>query len=158
MARAASTSRQQTTDVRPRRNRPEDIIQRAVFEHLRLRSAPGIFSFHPANGGARSPIEAKILKGLGVRAGVPDVIAIHHGRVYAIEIKTENGRATGAQLQAIEDIRRAGGHAEICRGLDHALAQLETWGLLRGRALIMNTVRGGIRASRGARNNEQTQL
>ena len=158
MARAASTSRQQTTDVRPRRNRPEDIIQRAVFEHLRLRSAPGIFAFHPANSGWRSRIEAAILKGLSVHAGVPDVIAIHRGEVFAIELKSESARATAAQLQAIKDIRRAGGHAEICRGLDHALAQLETWGLLRGRALIMNTVRGGIRASRGARNNEQTQL
>jgi hypothetical protein len=38
-------------DVRPQRNRPEDII------------------FHPPNGGAHSPIEAKILKGLGVAPG-----------------------------------------------------------------------------------------
>jgi hypothetical protein len=36
---------------------------------------------------------------------------------------------TGAQLQAIA----AGGRAQICRGLDHALAVLERWGLLRGR-------------------------
>jgi hypothetical protein len=67
---------------------------------------------------------------------VPDVIAIHRGEVYALEIKTENGRATDAQWQAIEDLRAAGAHAEICHGLDSALAQLEAWELLRGRASI----------------------
>ena len=136
MARAASTFRQQTTraDVRPRRSRPEDIIQRAVFDHLRVRSAPNLFAFHPANGGWRSRVEAKILKGLGVRAGVPDIIAIHRGEVFAIELKSESARATAAQLQAIKDIRRAGGHAEICHGIDAAIKQLEEWHLLRGHA------------------------
>jgi hypothetical protein len=113
--------------------RPEEQIQRAVFEHLALRSAPGVFAFHPANGGWRSRIEAAILKGLGVRAGVPDVIAIHRGQVYAIELKTENGRATSAQLQAIQQLRSAGAQVEICHGLDRALTQLEVWQLLRGR-------------------------
>jgi hypothetical protein len=65
---------------------------------------------------------------------VPDVIAIHCGQVFAVELKTEGGRATDAQLHAIEDIRAAGGHAQICHGLDCALAVLEGWGLLRGRA------------------------
>ena len=83
--------------------------------------------------GYRRSVEAARLKGLGVRAGVPDLIAIHRGQVYAIELKPEGGRATDTLLQAIDDIRAAGGHARICRGLDHALAVLESWGLLRGR-------------------------
>jgi hypothetical protein len=115
------------------RARPEDQIQRAVFDHLRMRSAPGVYAFHVPNGGWRSHIEAAILKGLGVRAGVPDVIAIHRGQVYAIELKTEDGRATSAQLQAIEDLRATGAHAEVAYGLDRALAVLEDWGLLKGR-------------------------
>jgi hypothetical protein len=78
--------------------------------------------------------EAAILKGLGVDAGVPDVIAIHRGQVYAIELKTEDGRATSAQLQAIEELRAAGAHAEVCRGLDAAIKQLEQWKLVRGQA------------------------
>jgi hypothetical protein len=62
------------------------------------------------------------------------VIAIDRGRVFAIELKTESGRATDAQLQAVEDILAAGGHAQVCYGLDCALAVLEGWGLLRDRA------------------------
>src|SRR5262245_27946816 len=69
-----------------RRHRPEAAIQRAVFQHLRERGVPGLFAFHPANGGYRKPIEAAILKGLGVTAGVPDVIAIYEGCCYAMEL------------------------------------------------------------------------
>jgi hypothetical protein len=39
-----------------RRARPENAIQRAVFEHLRVRGAPNVFAFHPANGGYRKPM------------------------------------------------------------------------------------------------------
>jgi hypothetical protein len=52
-----------------RRAQPEAAIQRAVFEHFAVRGADDVFAFHPANGGWRSPAEAAILKGLGVRAG-----------------------------------------------------------------------------------------
>jgi hypothetical protein len=102
---------------------------------------PGVFAFHPANGGYRRAVEAARLKGLGVCAGVPDVVAFHRGQVYAIELKREGGRATDAQLQAIEDIRAAGGHAQVCHGLDRALAVLEGWGLLRGCAGGLGTDR-----------------
>jgi len=91
------------------RSRPEQQIQRALFEHLRLRGARQIYAFHPANGGARRSVEAAILRGLGVKPGTPDVIAFHRGKVFAIELKSERGRTTDSQLQAIEDIRAAGG-------------------------------------------------
>ena len=58
-----------------RRARPEGSIQRAVFEHLRVRGAPNVFACLRANGGYRRPVEASILKGLGVYAGVPDRVA-----------------------------------------------------------------------------------
>jgi hypothetical protein len=119
--------------ARHRRRSPEGAIQRAVFAHLRARGAPGVFAFHPANGGYRKPIEAAILRGLGVVAGVPDVIAIHQGRVYAMELKAEGGRATEKQLATIAAMEAAGAFTCIAEGLDRALACLEGWGLLRGR-------------------------
>jgi hypothetical protein len=116
------------------RRRPEDAIQRAVFQHLRARGAPGVFAFHPANGGYRQPVEATILKGLGVKPGVPDVFAVHNGRCFALELKAEGGRATDKQLEAIAALREAGAFTAIAEGLDRAIACLEAWGLLRGRA------------------------
>jgi hypothetical protein len=56
-----------------------------------------VFAFHVPNGGARRPIEAAILKGLGVVPGVPDVIAIKGGHVFALEIKVIGGRLCPAQ-------------------------------------------------------------
>jgi len=120
--------------MRARRQRPEATIQRAVFNHLRARGALGVFAFHPANGGYRKPVEAAIMKGLGVVAGVPDVIAIHNGRCFAMELKTEGGRATAKQLECIAALERAGAFTCIAEGLDAALACLERWQLLRGRA------------------------
>ena len=116
------------------RRSPEAAIQRAVFQHLRARGTPGVFAFHPANGGYRKPVEAAILKGLGVVAGVPDVIAIHNGRVFAMELKAPGGRATVKLLEAIAAMREAGAFVALAEGLDRALACLEAWGLLRGRA------------------------
>jgi hypothetical protein len=115
------------------RRRPlvyEDAIQRAVFDHLRWRAAPGVFAFHVPNGGKRSVTEAAIFKGLGARAGVPDVIVIHRGRCYALELKTEIGRLTKVQAEAIAALERAGAATAVCRGLDAALHRLEAWGLL----------------------------
>jgi hypothetical protein len=115
-----------------RRNRPEDAIQRAVFEHIAMRGSPDVFAFHPANGGRRSRIEAAILKGLGVRAGVPDVIAIKAGCAFALELKAPGGRITETQHGAHTALRAAGAAVVTTYGLDDALDQLERWGLLRG--------------------------
>jgi hypothetical protein len=112
--------------------RPEQAIQRAVFDHLRARAVPDCFYFHVGNGGYRKPIEAAIMKGLGVKAGVPDVVAIHKGRVFGLELKAEGGRATPKQLEAIAAMEKAGAYCCIAEGLDRALAVLENWGILKG--------------------------
>jgi hypothetical protein len=119
-----------------RRARPEQQIQQAVFQHIHARGVPGVFAFHPANGGYRKPIEAAILKGLGVKAGVPDVIAIKDGRTYALEIKPPGGRLTAAQNAAHAALRAAGAAVVTSYSLDEAVAQLEQWELLRGQASI----------------------
>jgi hypothetical protein len=112
-----------------RRARPEQLIQRAIFRHFAVRSAPGTYAFHPANGGWRSPAEAAIFKGLGVRAGVPDIIAVKNGHFYALELKAPDGRLTPAQREAHAALAAA---VAVGLGLDDALARLEAWGLLRG--------------------------
>jgi hypothetical protein len=111
--------------------RPEQQIQHAVFQHFRARSAPRVFAFHPANGGYRKPIEAKILQGLGVTSGIPDVIAVKDGRTYALELKAEGGRVTDVQRVVHERMREAGAEVAVAHGIDQALAQLVEWGLLR---------------------------
>ena len=53
------------------RNRPEDAIQLTVAGVL---DAAGIAWFHPPLGGYRTTAEGAILKSLGAKAGIPDII------------------------------------------------------------------------------------
>jgi hypothetical protein len=103
-----------------------------VFEHLALRAASAVFAFHPANGGWRSRVEGAIFKGLGVRAGIPDIVAIKDGQCYALELKAPDGRLTPAQRDAHAALAAAGATVAVAYDLDDALARLEAWGLLRG--------------------------
>src|SRR5262245_58404644 len=114
-------------------SRPEQQIQRAVFEHFRMRAAPGVIAWHTPNGGWRSKAEASILAGLGVRSGMPDVFALRNGRLFALELKPDGGRLTESQEQTLIALRAAGAEATHTHGLDQALAKLEQGGLLRGR-------------------------
>src|SRR5262245_34296156 len=118
-----------------RRQRPEQQIQRAIFLHLAARAAPGVFAFHPANGGFRTAAEGRILAGLGVVPGVPDVIAIKDGRTFALELKSDAGRLTPSQDNCHTAMRAAGAIVGVAHGIDQALAWLEERGLLKGRAI-----------------------
>lgn len=116
-----------------RRAQPEQTIQRAVFAHIRARGVPGLVAIHVPNGGYRKPVEAAIMKGLGVAAGVPDLLLWHDGKAFAMELKAAAGRVTEAQLEMLNRLSQAGVFTCVCHGLDKALAVLEAWNLLRGR-------------------------
>jgi hypothetical protein len=114
--------------------RAEQQIHRAVVQHLRQRGAPGLVFLHPANGGFRRRIEARIFSGLGVRPGASDLLLWHDGKSFALELKAPGGRATESQLAFLADMERAGAYTCMAEGVDRALKVLETWGLLRGKA------------------------
>jgi hypothetical protein len=114
--------------------RPEQETQRAVLDHLRMRGNKGLVYFAVPNGGYRSSMEASIMKGLGVKAGVSDLILLYSGAFYAMELKSETGRATLPQAAFLAEVRAAGGHTAVCNSLDDAIGCLEGWGLLRGTA------------------------
>jgi len=109
----------------------EELIHKAVIQHLLLRAEPGTFWFHPANGGKRSMREAKSFKAMGVVAGVPDLILIKDGHVYGLELKAAKGRLSPAQRATQEAMHDAGVLIWVAKGLDEALYALEFWGLLR---------------------------
>lgn len=114
-----------------RMKRPEQAIHKAVVSHLNARSYPGTFFFHPANGGKRTPFEARLFKALGVVAGVPDLIILKGGHVFALELKSATGRLLPSQEQTIWAMHAAGAEIAIAKSLDEALVTLECWGVLR---------------------------
>ena len=117
-------------------DRPEQKIHIAVADHLRRRGVPGLVWFHPANGGLRTKREASLLKAMGVRAGVSDLILIHNNRMFAMELKAPGGRASAEQLAFLSEVDAAGAHTAMPEGLDAALATLEAWGLIEGRTQV----------------------
>src|SRR5262245_53044494 len=116
------------------RQQPETAVQRAIVQHYKARAMPGTFMFAVPNGGVRSKVEAAIMKSTGTVAGVPDTIWIRDGKIYALEIKTEDGRPTPTQLSTIAAMEAAGAYCCIAYGLDRCLQVLEQWGMLRGAA------------------------
>jgi hypothetical protein len=111
----------------------ENEIQRAIFKHLRQRPMPRGIRLpsqerrHPPKGQARRDQQR-----LGVVSGVPDVIAIREGRVFGLELKTDFGKVSEEQLNALRAMQEAGAIVAVANGLNAALAKLEEWGLLRG--------------------------
>src|SRR5690242_13337567 len=93
--------------VQPRkriRAHNEDQIQRALVRHLQLRARAGVVWLHVPNGGYRNAVEAARFKGLGVKAGVPDLLFFYQSKLFALELKAEKGRITEAQAQMMHDI------------------------------------------------------
>ena len=55
--------------------------------------------FHPANGGLRTVKTAALMKAMGVKAGIADIVLLWLGRVAFIELKTDKGRLSPAQIE-----------------------------------------------------------
>ena len=111
----------------------ENQIQRSVIAHLKARASPGVFAFHVPNGGYRKPVEAAILKGLGVVSGTPDIFAIKAGHTFALELKTETGKLSDNQHAVLARLKECGATCAVAFGLDAALRQLEAWDILKGK-------------------------
>jgi hypothetical protein len=117
-------------------NRPEQQLQRAVVEYLEL-VKPRCIWFHPPNGGARSKTEAAILKGLGVKAGVADLIFLWKNGSGCIELKTTGKQLSKAQNDFSEDCWIVGVNHAICFTVDQVDHFMKKWGLIDpGRAKI----------------------
>ena len=105
-----------------RRQRPEQLLQRATVAHIKARGVPGLVCLHPANGGARSAVEGAILKGMGVVAGAPDLLLWLADRSFALELKADGGRTTEAQIEMLTRLKDAGVATAVAHGIDQALA------------------------------------
>ena len=108
----------------------EDVIHRAVVEHLWLRSAPGVVWWHTPNGELRDLATARKLKALGTRPGVPDLALVIEGRAHFLELKTRKGRLSLEQRQMHASLLIAGAIVETAHGVDQAISILKMWGAL----------------------------
>lgn len=113
-----------------KRANPEAKIHREVVRHLRTRGVANMAWWHTPNQGKRRT--GAQLTVLGMLAGVSDIVAVHRGKFYALELKAPGGRASEDQLAFQANIAKAGGYGCIAEGQDAAIRSLEAWGLLKG--------------------------
>lgn len=102
------------------RRHDEDDLQRSIVQFLRVALPDDATFYHPANGGLRSKVAAARLVGLGVRAGVPDLVIEWRGpphRSIYIELKTIKGTLSEHQKQFHKKLIHCGCEVLTCRSL-----------------------------------------
>jgi hypothetical protein len=113
-----------------RRSQPERTIQIALIEHLAWRAPPDLWFCHYPSGGRRSRITGAVLKGMGAKAGVPDLLIVKCGRLFALELKADRGRLSAIQVATHAEMRKAGAVVGVAGSINDALAILGEWGVL----------------------------
>lgn len=108
-----------------RRNHPEQDFQISLVLLLNVILTPRTRFFAVPNGGWRTRTEAAILKAMGVKPGVVDIVLISEGRAYGLELKDERGRLSDAQIDEQDRLRGAGMIIGIARTIDEAIAFLK---------------------------------
>ena len=107
---------------------PEQALQRAVAHYLNLALPDDAwFTAFPAGGGGR--VRGAILKGMGLKAGVPDILIVWRGRAYWLELKAPGGRLNMAQGVTFHRLWRCDSPAVVARNLDDVWQALTEWGI-----------------------------
>ena len=117
--------------------RPEEDLQRAVVQFLKVACPTALWFAVPNQRGTRKRWENEMLVAMGVRAGVPDLVfVLPGGRVGFIELKAPKGRMEASQLIFAEEALALGTLHLVCRSVAEVQGALAAWGLpLRGRVV-----------------------
>ena len=117
----------------------ESDIQVAICEYLNIvKNRRRFIFFSPQNenfsaGKTRSQFSGadfgriKKAKAMGLTSGVADLILLHNGNLYALEVKTQKGRLSENQKRFRDDVLRAGGEYAVVRSVDDVRNALNTW-------------------------------
>jgi hypothetical protein len=117
----------------------EHPLQKQIADVLRLEIAPaGKVSPHGvvwwcvdhANYAGEVP---GIRIGRGIIAGIPDVLLLHLGAAFMIEIKADDGEVSEAQRGILAAVLAARGRVAIARDAVEVIATIDYWKIPRAR-------------------------
>lgn len=106
--------------------RDEEQLQRAVCDLLAIYEAKHLLAYcHVPSGGYRTPAEAGILKAMGVKRGIPDLLIwTPNAHSFGIELKGPKGRESDAQILFRSTLESLGHRVYVCWSLDEVEAAL----------------------------------
>jgi len=107
----------------------EDQLHAAVYEWLCVALPLGAVVHHSPNEGKRGWRAQAQLASHGVLAGFPDLIILHEGRAFFIELKAGSGRVSRAQAQAHMLLEGAGFKVAVARSIADVDDALRGWGV-----------------------------
>jgi hypothetical protein len=107
--------------------KPEERLHRDIAQYLSLTLDGGWFTTIPLGGGGR--LRGAILHGVGVKAGVPDILIVHNGRAVWLEIKSPKGRVSPEQYLCHQSLALARSSVAIVRSLEDVERALIGWGV-----------------------------
>ncbi len=61
------------------------------------------------------------LAGMGAYKGLPDIFALHRGKLYGIEVKAPRGVVSGHQEAFLSKLKEEGGVSIVARSLDDVM-------------------------------------
>lgn len=99
---------------RQSKSQPEGKIVAAVLRYLHDR---GIYAWRNNSVGVFDPVRKVFRKNKAVKRGVSDILALHHGKFIAIEIKTKTGKLSAEQAEFLSDVNQRGGLAFCARSV-----------------------------------------
>ena len=100
-------------------NNEESRIQRTCVKWFRLTyREPNYLIFAVPNGGNRNAITGIIMKGEGVRAGIPDLIITTRQKVLFVEMKSTKGKQNPNQIEVMNMLQSFGFDYAVCRSFD----------------------------------------
>jgi hypothetical protein len=118
---------------------PEHPLQKQIVDVLTIEIAPpgkvspdGVvwWCVDVANYAGEVP---GIRVGRGIIAGIPDLLLLHHGAAFVIEIKAEDGTVSDAQRGVLTAVLAARGRVAVARDAAEVLTILDYWRIPRKR-------------------------
>lgn len=116
--------------------RPEQALHFQVARFLELATKPPtLWSTFPSGGGGKT--RGALLKRMGLKAGMPDIVLFHPGpfpaamftRLIGIELKAGKGQQSQAQKAIAAAWEKAGGTYLICRSVEEVEILLAASGI-----------------------------
>lgn len=103
----------------------EESIQRSIASYLDVALPAGCWytAINPIPG--KTKIAAARSKAMGMKAGVPDLLIIWHGKPIFIEVKKEGGYLSKVQKEIHDHIRAAGAEVYTGRSIDDVIETLQ---------------------------------